>query len=400
MSFEFRNFETGTLTDPTSVQVDITYGGTVGMVSDVAGPITWDGSLSYEVPGAVWRTGTGQYSAWWDVPGNAPSGAYVANWTAVYGPANDTFLTVENFAILGGGPYVQVPAGDVGFWTGSISYQPPWAAAPLVIQLGATDENGITWRLGKVQGWDSPPAVGSVVQRAGDHGGWPVPQYYGPRLITLDISAQAPTQALRDQARALMQQIIPISDLATFVYNEPVPKQAFVRRNASAQVTESLPTLVDADFQVVLVAPDPRKYAVSVQETSILTPAAVMTPVTLPWTLPVVFPGASVTVPMNLVNEGTWETRPVLTVNGPVTNPAIVNATLGAQISFTGLAMGPSDVLVVDLDARQAFLNGSFYPADLTSGWWVLQPGTSEVYLSGARDAGSVLTATWASAWI
>jgi len=400
LSFEFRDYETGALTDPASVQLDITYGAAVGLVSDTAGPYTWDGVLSYQVPNAVWRTGTGQYSGMWQVPANAASGAYVANWTAVYGPNNDTFLTVENFAILQGGPYVAVPSGDIGYWTGSLTYQPAYAPAPLSITLGATDGNGITWVLKKVTGWDSPPAVGAVVQRAADHGGWPVPQYYGPRLIVLDILASAPDQATRDLARALFQQVIPISDLATFVYNEPIPKVAYVRRNAEAQVAETYPTLVDVEFQVALVAPDPRKYAVTPQQSSIITPAAVQTPVSLPWTLPIVFPGASVTVPMTLVNAGTFETRPVLTVNGPVTNPAIVNATAGAQVSFTGLVMGVNDVLVVDMDARQAYLNGNFYPADLNSGWWVLQPGPSEVYLSGASDAGAVLTATWASAWM
>ena len=400
VSFEFRDYETGSLTDPASVQLDITYGGFVGSVSDFAGPYTWDGVLSYQVPDAVWRTGTGQYSAEWDVPVNAPSGVYTANWTAVYGPRNDTFLTTENFAIQQGGPLTPVPSGDTGFWTGRLTYQPAWAPAPLVIPLGATDSNGVTWLLKKVTGWDSPPSVGSVVQRGGDHGGWPTPQYYGPRLLGLTILASAPDQAARDAARALFQQVIPISDLATFEYDEPVPKVAYVRRNASAQVGESCPTLVDVQFQVPLIAPDPRKYALTPQQENIITPAAVQTPVTLPWTLPIVFPGASVTVPMTLVNTGTFETRPVLTVNGPVTNPAIVNATAGAQISFTGLIMGPNDVLVIDTDARQAYLNGVFYPADLNSGWWVLQPGSSEVYLSGAADAGAVLNAAWASAWI
>jgi hypothetical protein len=400
VSFEFTNFETGALTDPAVVQCDITYGGAVGMVSDTAGPFTWDGVLSYEVPGAVWRTGEGQYSCWWDVPDSAASGVYVANWTSVYGPNSDTFLATENFAIVQGGPYLAIPSGDQGFWTGSLTYQPSYAASPLVIPLGSTDSNGITWLLKKVEGWDSPPAVGSVVQRAADHGGWPVPQWFGPRLITLTVMASAPDQATRDMARALLQQAVPISDLAEFQYDEPIPKVAYVRRNGSAQLGETYPSLVDVEFKIALVAPDPRKYAVTPQQTSIITPAAVETPVTLPWTLPVVFPGASVTVPMTLANTGTFETRPVLTVNGPVRNPAIVNSTLGAQISYTGLVMGPNDVLVIDLDARQSYLNGSFYPADLTSGWWVLNPGSCQVYLAGASDAGAVLTAVWSSAWI
>ena len=43
---------------------------------------------------------------------------------------------------------------------------------------------------------------GQVIQRSADHGGWPAPSYYGPRIITLTVMASAPTQALRDAARA------------------------------------------------------------------------------------------------------------------------------------------------------------------------------------------------------
>ena len=57
------------------------------------------------------------------------------------------------------------------------------------------------------------------------------PQYYAARAITLTVTASAPTQALRDLARALLQHAVPISDLAVFTYNEPVPKQAAVRRS-------------------------------------------------------------------------------------------------------------------------------------------------------------------------
>ena len=51
--------------------------------------------------------------------------------------------------------------------------------------------------------------------------------------------ASSPTQAIRDQARAFMQQVVPICDLGVFTYDEPVPKLAYVRRNASADVTRT-----------------------------------------------------------------------------------------------------------------------------------------------------------------
>lgn len=298
-------------------------------------------------------------------------------------------------------------SADVGYWTGSLTYQPSWSPAPFVIEFGATDSNGITWMLQKVTGWDSPPAaVGQVLQRSADHGGYPTAQFYGPRIITLEVMASAPTQALRDMARAQLQKTVPISDLGVFQYNEPQPLLAYVRRNASAQVAETYMTLCDVEFSIPLVAPDPRKYDINGQSGSSTAPPAV-TPLTLPFaSLPVTFPAG---VPAGLTgivatNAGTFETRPAIQVTGPVLSPSVINGATGQAVTFTGLTLGASDVLVLDMDAKQAFRNGVFVPADASSSWWVLQPGQSLIYMTGtgaaSAMAGSTVSAVWSSAWI
>ncbi len=246
LHFAFTNFENGSPTDPSSLSLDITYGLEAGIAADVAGTFTYSGASS-EASDTIWRTGTGLYTFRWDVPlsGLLP-GVYVATWTSVYGA--DTFEALENFPITGGGPFVTVPAGDTGFWTGSLSYQPSWASAPFTISFGEVDANGVAWILsGPPKGWYGPVSVGQVIQRSADHGGWPSAQYYGPRLLTLSGVARAPTQALRDQAAAQLTQAVPVSDLATLIVGEPVPKQAFVRQTASAQVGMQFPTLVDVE---------------------------------------------------------------------------------------------------------------------------------------------------------
>jgi hypothetical protein len=90
----------------------------------------------------------------------------------------------------------------------------------------------------------------------------------------------------------------------------------------------------------------------------------------------------------------------VITVSGPIISPSIVNAATGQAITFTGLNMAPTDQLIISTDARQAFLNGVFQPADLTSAWWVLEPGPTQVYLTGENfSGGAVLVVSWSSAW-
>jgi Phage tail protein len=390
-----------------SLQLDITYGEEAGFVPDVAGPFAYATGTSTPAPGVIWRISTGQYAFWWQVPlsGLLP-GVYIANWTATYGTAGDAFLSMENFPVESGAPFTPVPSADTGFWTGSLSYQPSWAPAPFVIPLGGTDASGTAWILEKVDGWDSPPSVGSVIQRSADHGGWPAAQYYGPRIITLTVMASAQSQPLRDVARAQLQQAVAIgtsyADLTTFTWNEPVPLQALVRRNGSAAVTEARPTLTDVVFTIPLVAPDPRKYSVTPQSVQVLLPSPPDNPLTLPVTGPAGFPGSipAEASAISVTNAGTFETRPQLTVTGPIQNPAVVNVTLGQSVSFTGLVMESADTLTIDTDSRQCFLDGTFYPADPDSSWWVLEPGTSVIYLGGNSTGGAGLTCSWSSAWI
>ena len=399
--FDFYDYVSGQLVDPVSVQLDITYGDYAGLVPDYAGPFTYTGA-SVAAPGTLWRIGTGQYGYQWEVPATIIPGVYTANWTTVYGADPDTFLTPENFPVTGGGPFTPIPAGDIGFWTGQISYQPSWASAPFVIPLGSVDGNGVAWILKSVTGWDAPPAVGQVIQRSADHGGWPSAQYYGPRLITLDVMASAPTQAARDVAKQQLVQSCPISDLATFTYNEPVPKLAYVRQNGTAKITTTCPTLTDAVFKIPFVAPDPRKYSTVPLAATATLPVPVINPLTLPVTLPAGFPGSTppIDTAITCTNSGTFETRPTITIGGPISNPSVVNAATAQAITFTGLSMAATDQLVINTDARQAYLNGTFYPADVTSAWWVLDPGDTQVYLTGDNFAGGgTVTVQWASAW-
>lgn len=398
--FTFTNFETGSPADPSVLSLDLTYG---NQGPDVAGTFQYTGASS-EASNTIWRTGTGAYTFRWDVPpsGLLP-GVYVATWTAVYGPDNDEFEALENFAITGGAPFVQVPAGDTGFWTGSLTYQPPWASSPFAITFGQVDGNGVAWILESVKGWDGPPAVGGVIQRSADHGGWPSAQFYGPRLLTLKVMASAPTQALRDQAKEQLVQAVPVSDLGTFVYGEPVPKQAYVRQTASANIGMTFPTLVDAEFTIPLTAPDPRKYSTVPLLATSTIPAPVINPLTLPVTLPAIFPGGTPAIDsaVTCTNSGTFETRPVITASGPIGNPQIVNAATGQVISFTGLTLASTDQLVLYTDARQAFLNGSFLAADVNSAWFVLEPGVTQIYLTGSNFAGgATLTVAYSSAWL
>jgi len=403
LDLNFYDEESGTLTDPASVQLDITYGEQVGFVPDVAGPYAYSGA-STSTPGQVWRIGTGQYAFIWQIPPSTQQGVYVANWTCVYG--SDTLLAVENFPVTGG--YTPpVPAGDLGYWTGSLAYTPSAGtpAVPVTVVFGAVDGNGIAWLWQKLEGWDGPDVQGAgVIPRSGDHGAWAAPQYYAARTMTWTITASAPTQALRDLARATLQQAVPVSDLAVLTYNEPAPKQAMVRR--SGKITEAYPTLADVTFTVGLVAPDPRKY--STQQKTLLVNAANPVPIgiTVPFTMPVTLTAQGVTGSGQVTNAGTFETRPVIVITGPTTSPALINVTTGQTVSWTGLVVPAGATLTADFNIQQATLSttggtlGAYRAADAFSSWWTLPPGTSTIQLGGQLDAGASMVIAWQDAWV
>lgn len=287
---------------------------------------------------------------------------------------------------------------DVGYFTGSISYQASYMSSPLIISIGTgPDSNGIAWVWEGLDGWDSPDVSGSIIQRSADHGGWPAPQYYAPRVLTLRLFASAANQATRDLARALLQQVIPVNDLAILTYNEPIPKLVQFRR--SGRIQEVCETLTDVAFTCNITAPDPRKYAtVQFQQPAGGGPAVnyLTIPATVAYTMPNnVPPGSTIAT-----NFGTFETRPVITVWGPVTAPALVNATTGQKVSYSTVTLAAGDQLVVNFDSRTGLKNNVYVPADISSSWWVLQPGPVSIQLQGNPVAGGSFTAVWRSAFI
>lgn len=375
----------GALVDPTSVQLDITYGAVFGVLPDFAGPFSYTGASS-PTPGQIYRLGAGQYAYDWTIPASAAAGVYVANWTMGY--SGDLFPGTENLNVAGSGT-TPPNNGDIGFWTGSVTY------GSSMVQFGAQDMAGTAWALLSVDGMDGAPTDGQVVQRAGDHGGFATPQFYGPRPITLKVTATASSQAERDAARAALQQAVPVSDLGTFVYDEPIPKSLQVRR--SGVVKEVSSTLIDVTFNILLIAPDPRKYGAS---TSVTVDAnsqtlGIVFPAVFPLTFPAQPPAGSATV----TNGGNFETRPLITITGAIVGPSVYNQTTGQTIGFSNLAMASTDTLVLDLLDKVAYLNGSQIPADLWSSWWVLTPGTSQIILQG-EAAGTQMTISYQDAWM
>lgn len=317
------------------------------------------------------------------------------------------------------------PSVDIGYWSGSFTLWPsrgPQAGQPQTLSIGTgPDANGIAWIWEKIDGWDSPDVAGGVIQRGGDHGGFPAAQFYTPRSMTVTIRASAPTQYFRDVARATLQRVIPVDELCLMTYNEPIPKQSWVRR--SGRVAESYDNLLEAEFTCVLIAPDPRKYSqvlkVSPGASYIAQNYISIGTSGSPNTIPMTLGNTPAPATIGNSNMGNFETRPVVTITGPIHAPGLRLQSSGQQVTWSQLVLNAGDILVVDFDNKMAWLNptgvtldvpliatntiSGYIAADVWSAWFVLDPGTDSIQLlSGSSvltDAGSMIARS-RDAWI
>jgi len=141
-----------------------------------------------------------------------------------------------------------------------------------------------------------------------------------------------------------------------------------------------------------------------VQSLSSTTATPPPVPLSLPFSsgFPVSFPAQVPPGTQGILctNGGTFETRPVVTVTGPVSAPSVVNTSTGQAVTFSNLTLHAADQLILDMDARQAYVDTVFTAADPSSSWWVLEPGLSLITLQGSNSGGSTIGVQFSSAWI
>ncbi|WP_411078512.1 hypothetical protein [Streptomyces sp. cmx-10-25] len=271
------------------------------------------------------------------------------------------------------------------------------------VPLGGVDFAGVAWRLQELQGWDSPEVRTDMQQREADHGAWSSPVYLGERPITAAGVIEAADRAALDEAMERLRAAVALTDTLLVVY-ESTPKQALVRRSGKLVMQYLTDRL--ASYSLMVTAPDPRRYS------TVLQSGTTMLPVTTgglapPVTPPVTIVATSVSGVIDAPNEGSFETRPLLVIDGPVDSPRILAQMPDGTVRFLtysqSLAVG--EQLVIDTDAHSVILNGDVSRRRFLStptGWPVI-PARSMVsfqFTAAFYNSGAKLTARWRSAWM
>ncbi|MDX3746700.1 phage distal tail protein [Streptomyces sp. AK08-02] len=271
------------------------------------------------------------------------------------------------------------------------------------VDLGAVDSDGTAWFLQSLDGWDSPEVRAEYTDREADHGAWASPVYLGSRPVTLAGTIVAATQDLLEASMERLRAAASLTDTVLTVW-ETVSKQATVRR--SGKPLMQYVTNTTATYSVMVTAQDPRRYSTTLGTGTTALPSTTGG-LAFPSSFPLTFSAATVSGQITAANAGTVDTRPVLTITGPVVAPVIAalypDGTVRQLIYSLDLVTG--DVLTIDTDARTVLLNGGVSRRrfmTVAGGWPVIPAGSSVSYQfqSGTYNATAMLTAAWRSAWM
>ena len=267
---------------------------------------------------------------------------------------------------------------------------------------------GSPYQIQSVDGLEGLPGIRSQDDNRGYADGmFSGRDFLGGREISIifNVFASA-TASAQANFNTIQQALLPQSSGTTPLY--------FILSNAETEQVinarvRGLRASVDPNYtygyitaQVIFFCPDPAYYSSNTQTASLnYTPP---TGRTYNRVYNLVYGGGSATITTNIENNGWTATYPLITLNGPITNPILGNQTEGLALNFI-CALTDADTLVVDLYNKLVTLNGDPARNLLGAGnWFSAQPGTNLFYLTG--NAGSTVigttgaTVTWQSAYI
>lgn len=215
---------------------------------------------------------------------------------------------------------------------------------------------------------------------------------------TLDLAGYSSGDtdgATQDNHDALRQRFVTQGDhVFRFLRLGRADEEQLTFRTVAAPDAESEGYSRTARWTSTIVGADPRIYS-AILKSGAYDPTAILTGggFNVNIVFPIVF-STSTATELVVTNAGNYRTPPVFTIQGPVVAPTIDNDVTGESI-YLNATLGSADTLVVDVAARQVYLNGAsrrdLFNASLST-WFLLQPGENRLRLRGSGMASGVTT--------
>lgn len=181
--------------------------------------------------------------------------------------------------------------------------------------------------------------------------------------------------------------------------NDSSPRQLRCRRQDGPRITQRRPKA----WQATLVSADP--YALASTETVVtITPGSpagdlgIQSPITDPITTTL-----NATGQLFVVNQGDAETWPRFRIDGPITNPQVLNNTTGQKVALA-FTLATSEWLDIYPQTGRILFGGTadrYSALDFANtSWWKLQPGSNDVrLLASSFSSPALLTVRFQAAY-
>lgn len=254
----------------------------------------------------------------------------------------------------------------------------------------------------KVSGLDSAPFRETERDHEGVDGGFLDAEFEKGRPIVIEGTALGDVETLLPLLETLKVNYQPSSVLLPFYYRAPAigSRVLFVKPRGVRYDWDQAIRHGETPIQFQMYAEDPRQY------TPILETGYV------PWSqgptngigfnLGFNFGFGTPAALDNVIisNGGNRETPAIITITGPVTDPRIVNDTLGKTLLFE-IVLGVNDTLTIDLGTKTVRLNGTSNQRGTLASpdWFLLQPGLNYFRYQGNLGTGSSMRIQFRSAW-
>jgi len=266
------------------------------------------------------------------------------------------------------------------------------------------DAQGTEWYVTKLEGWsEAPDPRTSLTNRPGEHGAYDGAAFLTPRTLTIEGVAIATSRTAAWRARDILSSVCgdPRLGLSTLVVTQAgyVNRRMLVRRGA---VTKTAPmSAVAFRWSMLLVAPDPRRYADTQSTLSVGLAQPGADGLVFSLVFPLVFGTGASGGGMTLTNTGTLATWPTWTVLGPTSGLTITNSVTGDRLAFDpAFSLAGGETVVIDTDAKTVLQSGVNRRDRLfTAQWFRLEPGDTSILFTAGSNPATQLTASWRDAW-
>lgn len=249
-----------------------------------------------------------------------------------------------------------------------------------------------------LQGFDSPEMRMTEYDNPGEDGARVTSQNYGGRLITIQGMMQGSDANNYDYLRRALTSA---TSIRRDQFGNPVAKRcqcvtdngvSFFVDGYFKRPVFDLTHINHTRFMIQLVVPSPFIYEETPQSSGAITRASgggFILPVILP-----IVSTAAIGGNVELNNQGTGYSYPIITLTGPLTNPYINNATEDKSMQLT-YTINSGDEVIIDMAEKSIMLNGTsplLSTKTSDSDWWTLAPGFNDISFStgSSSDTGNM----------